>query len=273
MTQENTILLQRIKKLLALSHSTNPNEAAMALQRAQKMMRDNAITMNEITLSEIGEQNEEILPALRERTLFSLLSSIIEGAFGVTAILHSQGRKYTHVSFIGPRSRLDSACYTYVFLGRQASIMKKQFVTAERERLRREQRLLIESFFNTICEPRGGYEINLYSKELYIANMLKTAQQEINNQVRRATKAYMRGWLSAIKARVIAFAQDLNEVKRINFYIAHHYKDLVTSRSRASRMTAHEFSSYQQGRNDGRTGFELLHGLKGNSSPALGFNN
>ena len=38
-------VLERIKKLMALSHSANPNEAAVALSQAQKLMMRNHLTV------------------------------------------------------------------------------------------------------------------------------------------------------------------------------------------------------------------------------------
>ena len=47
-------ILERIKKLMALSHSANPNEAAIALSQAQKLMMRNHLTVKEVMLSDIG---------------------------------------------------------------------------------------------------------------------------------------------------------------------------------------------------------------------------
>ena len=44
-------ILDKISKLLALSESDNPNEAAIALERAQKLMKEHSVTMTDVSLS------------------------------------------------------------------------------------------------------------------------------------------------------------------------------------------------------------------------------
>ena len=44
-------ILERIKKFLALSQSSNPAEAAIALSRAQKLMQEHSISIEDVNLS------------------------------------------------------------------------------------------------------------------------------------------------------------------------------------------------------------------------------
>ena len=55
MPQNNEKLLEKLKKLLALAKSDNPHEAALALQRAQKLMQAYNITQADLALSDIDE--------------------------------------------------------------------------------------------------------------------------------------------------------------------------------------------------------------------------
>jgi hypothetical protein len=48
-------ILEKLKKLLALSKSDNPHEASLALQRVQKLMQTYGITRDDIALSDIDE--------------------------------------------------------------------------------------------------------------------------------------------------------------------------------------------------------------------------
>lgn len=48
-------VLEKLKKLLALSKSDNPHEASLALQRVQKLMQAYGITRDDIALSDIDE--------------------------------------------------------------------------------------------------------------------------------------------------------------------------------------------------------------------------
>lgn len=62
-------ILERIKKLMALSHSANPNEAAIALSQAQKLMMRNHLTVKEVMLSDIGEERADVLAPSRAQAL------------------------------------------------------------------------------------------------------------------------------------------------------------------------------------------------------------
>ena len=48
---EQDKLLRKIKKLLALSKSTNPHEAASALAMAQKLMTENQLNQSQVEFS------------------------------------------------------------------------------------------------------------------------------------------------------------------------------------------------------------------------------
>lgn len=52
-------ILDKLKKLLALSKSDNPHEAALALQRAQKLMGAYGISQSELELADFGEEISE----------------------------------------------------------------------------------------------------------------------------------------------------------------------------------------------------------------------
>ncbi|MGT3574188.1 DUF2786 domain-containing protein, partial [Escherichia coli] len=47
--------IEKLKKLLALAASGNPNEAALALRRARKLMDVHGITHSDIAMSDIDE--------------------------------------------------------------------------------------------------------------------------------------------------------------------------------------------------------------------------
>lgn len=64
MTKEE--LITRIKKLLALSDSSNPNEAAIALSRAQKLMQQYHIEMSELEDSVISERVIETVRGIKK---------------------------------------------------------------------------------------------------------------------------------------------------------------------------------------------------------------
>mgnify|MGYP003596235719 CR=1 FL=1 len=78
-------ILEKLKKLLALSKSDNPHEAALALQRVQKLMQAYNITQTDLALSDIDESVSNYWAAGSvnpPRYMLGLLN-IIQSAFGV----------------------------------------------------------------------------------------------------------------------------------------------------------------------------------------------
>ncbi|NYA16556.1 DUF2786 domain-containing protein, partial [Serratia fonticola] len=78
--------LQKIKKLLNLGRrSTNPNEAGIAIQQAQKLMAAHNISAGDVDLLEISEFNSKAAPsnAASTPTYMADLCLLICQAFGV----------------------------------------------------------------------------------------------------------------------------------------------------------------------------------------------
>ena len=81
MTKEE--LITRIKKLLALSDSSNPNEAAIALSRAQKLMQQYHIEMSELEDSVISERVIETVRGMKNIKHISQIGHILTKVLGV----------------------------------------------------------------------------------------------------------------------------------------------------------------------------------------------
>ncbi len=108
-------ILEKLKKLPALSKSDNPHEASLALQRVQKLMQTYGITRDDIALSDIDESISNYWAAGSvnpPRYMLGLLG-IIRAAFGVESIIHS-GHKPS-VGFYGNKGRVELASYTWMF--------------------------------------------------------------------------------------------------------------------------------------------------------------
>ncbi len=254
MESPNTVMLERIKKLMALSQSSNPNEAAIALRRAQKLMEEHQISLDDISLSEIQEQTEEILPPLRDRVLFTYLAAIIGRSFGLDYFFTKKGSSYKTVSFIGPKSRLETACYTFTILARHAVEVKKQYAKqAKAQSLARIEAYVANASPMTVVDECASYG---YDFQAYI-------RSRVNTESRRNTKAYIQGWLRSVHEKVIDFAQDDEESRLIESYIRQHHPNLGTIRGRKSYFTQDQLNAFTQGRKDGKDGFDLYHGVKG----------
>lgn len=136
MTQQNEKILEKLKKLLALAKSDNPHEAAVALQRAQKLMQAYHITQEDIALSDIDESLSDywatgsIHPP---RYMLGLLS-VIQTAFGVKSILHPGVKP--RIGFYGNKERVSLASYTWEVLARQLTAARKHYIRQQNKRIK-----------------------------------------------------------------------------------------------------------------------------------------
>lgn len=136
MPQNNEKLLEKLKKLLALAKSDNPHEAALALQRAQKLMQAYNITQADLALSDIDESVSNYWAAGSvnpPRYMLGLLD-IIQVAFGVKPIIHS-GFKAS-VGFYGNKNRVELASYTWEVLARQLVVARKNYIRQQNKRIK-----------------------------------------------------------------------------------------------------------------------------------------
>lgn len=283
MEQNHEALMDRLKKLLEMSKSSNPNEASIALKRAQKLMKEHQLSLEDVSMSEIQEKSEEIPSALRDRALFTRLAAIVGNAFGVHYFFVGVSSVYKTVTFIGPKSRLETACYTYTILARQAVLVKKQYAADERKRLTQEMggtaRLSQEEkeFYSHV-----SYFINLgifdqrflppYTRDEYERiSRLMNAGKSIQSAVRANTKAYMEGWLIAVLQKVNDFAMDDEEERLIENFTEKYHPDLTSFRKRKRYFNNDQMDAYHHGKSDGANGFNLYHGVNGTAAARLGF--
>lgn len=132
MTNNNGKYIEKIKKLLALAKSTNPNEAAIAMNQAIKLMAKHNINNNDIRLSEIKEHVTKSAPsnANKPPKYFGILIKIISLAFGCHAYLTVVNNK-RRVSFYGFRERPQLAAYTFDILSTQLVKARKLFLSQQ----------------------------------------------------------------------------------------------------------------------------------------------
>ena len=123
-------LVEKIKKILALAESSNPNEAAVALQRAQKLMEKYKIEASDLDNDcSISEIKVEPVTGLKSRDCTSLLLGIICKNFGVEAFSFFNKSSLSYVIFVGPKEILASCEYVYVLLARYTLAAQKNYNT------------------------------------------------------------------------------------------------------------------------------------------------
>lgn len=257
-------ILDKISKLLALSESDNPNEAAIALERAQKLMKEHSVTMTDVSLSAISEHNESIPTILKDGRLYTLLGDIISRSFGVTFLViskHNNSRTaISGVCFIGPNDRIETAGYVFTVIARQLAIAKKNFLASYRSKLLEE---MIEYFTSIgyISDPETFRKTctslpKLYKSFFYI-------KSSCESRLRQATKAYLRGWLSSVSQKIDDFVYEEQETLLIEQYIQATYPHLRELRQHSVRFNREQMSHYHKGIKDADDNVNLFRGVTG----------
>lgn len=291
-------IIDKIAKLMALGNSTNPNEAAIALARAQKLMQEYKISADDVSVEAVVEEEHAIPSIFRNRLLYTSLCQCICNAFGLRCIyLFNANNVMKAVTFIGPRERVAPASYAFTILVRQADFARKEFAKECRKEL--ELKAFAEIMVNLVghvmsFQPTLKYdeefknarndleEMRLqnrctneeiariqnivmhklnYAADKYIRELIKDV---IKVQLRKLSKMYLQGWLSSVCAKVVEFAVSDQENKLIDTYISRTYPELDRmKKTRQKRITAAELDAYYDGVRDGKEGVNLYHGVYG----------
>ncbi|OUJ17080.1 DUF2786 domain-containing protein [Acetobacter sp. DsW_063] len=131
-------VLERIKKLFALSKSSNPHEAASALSMAQKLMEEAGVTQDDLDLSSIEmtlSEKELKSPHNPPRWMVSLLTCVSHN-FGVRVVTSDH-----KVFFYGNAARTSVADYSYIFLARSLQKARSEFLRTQNKRIKRTTRI------------------------------------------------------------------------------------------------------------------------------------
>ncbi|ENA7966815.1 DUF2786 domain-containing protein [Salmonella enterica] len=125
--------IRRLKKLMALTGSSNANEASAALARAQKLMEAHGVTQGDVEILDINESSCDYWPvgASNPPQYMAYLLQVIKDAFGVDCILLGYG-----VSFYGLYNRPELAAYTFEVLGRQLMKARRDFIKTQNKRIK-----------------------------------------------------------------------------------------------------------------------------------------
>ncbi|MBQ9275259.1 MAG: DUF2786 domain-containing protein [Succinivibrio sp.] len=249
---ENTEILEKIKKLMALSQSTNPNEAALALKRARKLMDENNITNQDLSLSQFVSVKQGAVRGLNDKLIMVPLGRIIAHSFGLEMIINSRGGRFEALTFLGRADRVESAMYVFTVLSRQTLIAKQEYLDRSRD--------LIEKEATELLEEQIDYgEVDIWDDDDY-REYLKRRRSTVAN---RLTKNYLRGWLLSIEEKVEDFVLEEQEQKLLTQFVNKTFPNLTYSYSRRRSLDPSSWDAMNQGRADGKDGFELYRGVQG----------
>ncbi|BAQ75113.1 uncharacterized protein POS17_3419 [Pseudomonas sp. Os17] len=130
-------VIRKIKRCLALSQSSNENEAATAMRQAQSLMREYRLTEMDVRLSDVGEVESEMSRAKRRPTWDRNLGSVIGEAFSVRSF--SRRRWCTATSrvvecemYVGINPGQQIAMYAYETLLAKLTQARREYVAKVR---------------------------------------------------------------------------------------------------------------------------------------------
>jgi hypothetical protein len=131
-------ILGKIKKLLALAKATrNEHEAASAMSKAQKLMREYQLSDSDVALHEITEQYTKRANAADKQPRWaSMLANTVASAFGLEHLLSWHQSVGGSVVFIGPKDRVTIGTYCYEVLAPQLVIARKTYLSGLDKRLK-----------------------------------------------------------------------------------------------------------------------------------------
>ena len=256
--------IEKIKRLLALSeHNSNPNEAAAALSRAQKLMKRFGINQEDLDLSEIGELKKEIYNGLKDKNLIEGIAAICAKAFGLEALFVTAGRALCSIKFIGPKDKLSIVSYIFDFLSRQTLNAKAEYQSNCKKLVDQEALRWIEYVM-----PEGDELRNLclslgISPKSYAYKRLK-----LNAKLKTMVKSYLIGYLMAIHSQVQKF-EDKRTSNLIRLHLDKYHPEIGDFNTKQPSI---DIESWAQGSQDGEN-VNLLRPLSGEESFHLPLNN
>ena len=138
--------ISKVKKLLALSKSSNPNEAALALERARELMDKYEISSSDLAYSDINTKEGAGFKAKTPALHFTALANLIAQLFGCEMYFnvvesqkwkHNKGYKSTYTTkpvFVGfsPNEELASYCFDNLY--RKLKKARAEYKTGKRLR-------------------------------------------------------------------------------------------------------------------------------------------
>jgi len=130
-------VIRKIKRCLALSKSSNENEAATAMRQAQALMREYRLTELDVRLSDVDEVQSEKSRANRRPTWDRQLSGIVARVFGCRPLSYrhwcdTSGRMVERALFVGVTPAPQIAMYAYETLLAKLTQARRDYVAQVR---------------------------------------------------------------------------------------------------------------------------------------------
>ena len=136
MEKDKDQIIEKIKKCLALSKSSNEHEAALAMQKAQEMMEKHSVDSIDIEISYVDAKDTEMSKTVKPPRHLALLAMMIAEVFGCHVVV---AMKYSFtkscnlsprniITFIGLMQRSEIAAYAFDVLRKQLVRARKLYI-------------------------------------------------------------------------------------------------------------------------------------------------
>ena len=126
-------IIDKIKKCLALSKSSNANEAATALRQAQKMMDAHGLSDLDIELGSYSDDAVDVPIQKNKKTplVLQMLLHVIKKAFNVRCVIEDRigiSDVSYRIRYFGPTHRVTMAAYAHEVVYRAMENAWKEFL-------------------------------------------------------------------------------------------------------------------------------------------------
>lgn len=227
---DNSPVIEKIKKLLALANSSNEHEAALAAGHAQRLLSEHNLAMADIDASRQPDKADKVETAVSKNLPKWLrhLSAGVSGAFDCQAVHHPA---FGRLTFIGVGADVQIAAYTFTYLERTVRKLCSTYIRQH------------------VCSTAATRHRELMRQSYYLG-AVSTITARLREQ--KVQTPVTTGALVPVKEGLIR--QAMNEIG-----------NLRTLHSRRSYINS---DAYSRGQTDGRQ-VGIHHGISGASSPNI----
>ncbi len=205
----NEAKLNTIRKLIAKAQgTTNPNEAAIFMAKAQEMMAAEGVDMEAVDLAGIGEAEVKSQFSVSRMKPYELtLMHGIADAFGCT-VLWMKNRSwvrmlgednYASFIFVGSKDRLSLATYAAAVLGRQLRKARAEFSDKR-------------------SKHYWDYALEGYTDPDDISDIKESCKAAIRRQVTKDADSFAAGWAWEVRKKAVKFALNDKEQALLQTY-------------------------------------------------------
>lgn len=141
--------LRKIQKCLALSKSSEPHEAARAMQQAQALMRQFSIEHPELQAIGVQSQWQKSRANRKPPTYEVALARVVAGAFGCDMLFDYQWHNATLAggySFVGMGAKAEVAGYSFAVLARLLTSARADYSRTVLKRYRKNKVAAADQF-------------------------------------------------------------------------------------------------------------------------------